>query len=97
LSAFGRIEPLPDQVEIDGHGTVGIIMLETHEEGLLDNIDAQLFTQFPSECRDSFLAVSNFATGKFPQTGERMISGPFGNEHATIFVSQDAGGNANAA
>lgn len=70
-------------------------MVDAHEKCLFDNLDTELLAQFPLERRDGLLAITYFAARKFPQTGERMIAAPLGDEDSTDFVAQDAGGYAN--
>lgn len=59
-----------DQVKIDADETVGIVMFKAHEESLIDNLYAELFTEFTAERRYTLFTRFQFTAGEFPQAGE---------------------------
>ena len=61
---------MSDQVKIDAHRPVGIIVIEAHEQRLLEDLYAEFFTQFAAKCRNALFSVFYFAAGEFPQAGE---------------------------
>ncbi len=71
-------------------------MVKAHEQGRPEDLDAQLFVYLSLERRQALLAIFYFAAGKFPQAGECLISDPFGDQHTTVIVTQDACNNPNA-
>ena len=45
-------------------------MFKAHEESLMDNLYAELFTEFTAERRYTLFTRFQFAAGEFPQAGE---------------------------
>ena len=61
---------MSDQVKIDAHRPVGIIVIEAHEQRLFEDLYAEFFTQFASKCRKAIFTVFYFTAGEFPQARE---------------------------
>jgi hypothetical protein len=60
-------------------------------EAGLGHLDAQFLAQFADQGRLGSFAGLDLAAGEFPQTGQLLALGPFGDQHPAVHVDQGDG------